>query len=281
MQIAYSTYGLQSVDPIDAVEGVKGIGYDGLEINCGDDWATAPDRFGEADRKALCDAYQRASFPPPVMMNLIHLCAHDEDVEEKTNRLATTCRLARDLCWLDRPSVVTTTLGKQSGTWEEARDSIVENLQPYADVAGDHNVILAVEAHVGQEMDTPEKAKWLAQAMDHPNLKLNFDYSHFLMLDIDLQHSLDLNAEHSVHTHIKDGRMVDGKVQFALPGDDRLDLVDYLQRVQDAGLDVPITVEVSAQIWKREDYDPWGTAEHCFGKLNKARETVESSLDTP
>ena len=42
MQIAYSTYGLQSVDPIDAVEGVKGIGYDGLEINCGDDWATAP-----------------------------------------------------------------------------------------------------------------------------------------------------------------------------------------------------------------------------------------------
>ncbi len=276
MEIAYSTYALQMVDPIGAVGRVKGIGYEGLEINCGDDWVTAPGRFGGGDRKALREAFQAAGFPPPVMMNLIHLCARGEDVEEKKSRLAATCGLARDLCWLEQPSIVTTTLGKQSGTWEEARDSIVENLRLYVDVAGDHNVILAVEAHVGQEMDTPEKAKWLVEAVDHPNLKLNFDYSHFLMLDIDLQHSLDLNAEHSVHTHIKDGRIVDGKVQFALPGDDQLDLTDFLQRVRDAGLDVPVTVEVSAQIWKREDYDPWGTAEHCFEKLNNARENVES-----
>lgn len=274
MKIAYSTYALQEIDPFEAVERVKGIGYEGLEINCGDGWPTAPDRFGEDDRKRMVEAFQGAGFPPPVMMNLIHLCAHDEDVADKLAQLKATCELARDLCWLDQASVVTTTLGRQTGTWEEARDSIVERLQPYVDLAAEHNVILAAEAHVGQEMDTPEKAKWLVEAVDHPNLRLNFDYSHFLLLDIDLQHSIDLNVPYSVHTHIKDGSMVDGKVKFALPGDDRLDLVDYLTRVKASGLDVPITVEVSAQIWRADGYDAWATAEHSFSKLDEARKQV-------
>lgn len=274
MQIAYSTYAMQKVDPFEAVDGVKQIGYEGLEINCGDDWATAPVRFGSDDRKRLRDAYQAAGFPPPVVMNLIHLCGHNEDVQDKAKRLEATCQFARDMCWLDQPSVVTTTLGKQAGGWEDSKASIVERLPVYTNIAADHDVILAIEAHVGQEMDTPEKARWLVDAMDHPNLRLNFDYSHFLMLDIDLQHALDLNASCSVHTHIKDGRMVDGQVQFALPGDDRLDLVDYLRRVRASGLDVPITVEVSGQIWKLEDYDPWATARHCFEKLDAARKLV-------
>ncbi|HAA77739.1 TPA: hypothetical protein DCE37_21735 [Candidatus Latescibacteria bacterium] len=274
MRIAYSTYALQKVDPFEAVERVKAIGYDGLELNCGADWATAPDRLGEDERKRMVEAYREAGFPPPVMMNLIHICAHDEDVDQKLSLLEATCRLARDLCWVDQPSVVTTTLGKQTGTWEEARETIGEKVRPYADLAADHNIRLAVEPHVGQEMDTPEKARWLIETVDHPNLRLNFDYSHFLMLDIDLQTSIDLNAEYSVHTHIKDGRMTDGKVQFALPGDDQLDLVDYLTRVRASVLDVPITVEVSAQIWKRDDYDPWETATHSFKNLDQARKSL-------
>ena len=68
--------------------------------------------------------------------------------------------------------------------------------------------------------------------------------------------------------------MTDGKVQFALPGDDQLDLVDYLTRVRASVLDVPITVEVSAQIWKRDDYDPWETATHSFKNLDQARKSL-------
>lgn len=274
MKIAYSTYALQDVDPFEAVTRCREIGYEGLEINCGADWPTAPGRFGANDRERLRDAFREAGFPPPVMMNLIHLCGHDEDREAKTKALADTCRLARDLSWEDGPSVVTTTLGKQAGTWEEAREQVAEKLRLYADIARDHDVILAAEAHVGQEMDTPEKARWLVEAIDHPNLRLNFDYSHFLLLDIDLQHAIDLNAEYSVHTHIKDGSMVDGKVKFALPGDARLDLVDYLTRVRASGLDVPITVEVSAQIWRADGYEPWGVAEHCFTNLDTARKQL-------
>ena len=62
--------------------------------------------------------------------------------------------------------------------------------------------------------------------------------------------------------------MVDGKVRFALPGDDQLDLAAYLRAVRAAGLDVPITAEVSGQIWGRPDYDPWPVARRCFANLD-------------
>jgi len=274
MQIAYSTYALQDVDPFTAVERVRQIGYQGLEINCGPAWPTALERFGAAARSRLRDVLQDAGFPPPVIMHLIHLCAADEDADAKASLLADTCRLARDLSWEDRPPVVTTTLGPQAGSWDEAKEAVAARLRRYAELVTGENCILAVEPHVGQELDTPHKARWLMDAVDHPHVRLNFDYSHYLVQGIGLQQSLDLTAGYSVHTHIKDGRMVDGKVQFALPGDGRLDLVAYLRAVRGAGLEVPITVEVSAQIWGRDDYDPWPVAEHCFAKLEAARQAA-------
>ena len=271
MQIAYSTYALQGIDPFTAVERVRQIGYEGLEINCGPAWPTALERFGTEARSRLRDVLQGAGFPPPVIMNLVGLCAADEDAGAKSVLLADTCRLARDLSWEERPSVVTTTLGPQAGPWDESKAAVAERLRRYAGLVTDENCILAVEPHVGQELDTPQKARWLMDAVDHPHVRLNFDYSHYLVQGIGLQQSLDLTADYSVHTHIKDGRMVDGKVQFALPGDDKLDLAAYLRAVRGAGLEVPITVEVSAQIWGRPDYDPWPVAQHCFANLAAAR----------
>lgn len=271
MQIAYSTYALQGIDPFDAVARVREIGYNALEISCGAAWPTAPERFGPSQRARLRDALQGAGFPPPPVMNLIGLCAADEDQGAKSEQLRLTCRLARDLSWQDRPAVVTTTLGPQAGSWDESKDAVVRRLRVYGELAAQANCVLAVEPHIGQELDTPEKANWLMQAVGHPHVRLNFDYSHFLVRGIELAHSLELTARYAVHAHIKDGRMVDGKVRFALPGDDQLDLAAYLRAVRAAGLDVPIVAEVSGQIWGRPGYDPWPVARRCFANLHTAR----------
>ena len=271
MRIAYSTYALQGVDPVDAVARVREIGYDALEINCGAAWPTAPQRFRSGQRSRLRAALQNAGFPPPPVMNLIGLCAADEAPAAKSEQLRQTCRLARELSWQDRPSVVTTTLGPQAAPWHEAREAVARRLRGYGDLVAEENCILAVEPHVGQELDTPEKANWLMQAVGHAHVRLNFDYSHFLVLGIDLAHSLELTSRFAVHAHIKDGRMVDGDVRFALPGDDRLDLAAYFRAVRAAGLEVPITAEVSGQIWSRPDYDPWPVARRCFANLDAAR----------
>ena len=271
MQIAYSTYALQGVDPFEAVARVREIGYDALEINCGSAWPTAPERFGAGPRSRLRDALHGAGFPPPAVMNLMGLCAAAEEVAAQSEQLRQTCRLARDLSWQDRPSVVTTTLGPQAGSWDESKEAVALRLRRYGEMIAEENCILAVEPHIGQELDTPEKADWLVQAVGHPHVRLNFDYSHFLVQGIALARSLKLTARHAVHAHIKDGRMVDGKVRFALPGDDQLDLAAYLRAVRAAGLDVPITAEVSGQIWGRADYDPWPVARRCFANLDTAR----------
>ena len=181
MQIAYSTYALQGIDPFTAVERVRQIGYEGLEINCGPAWPTALERFGTEARSRLRDVLQGAGFPPPVIMNLVGLCAADEDAGAKSVLLADTCRLARDLSWEERPSVVTTTLGPQAGPWDESKEAVAERLRRYAGLVTDENCILAVEPHVGQELDTPQKARWLMDAVDHPHVRLNFDYSHYLV----------------------------------------------------------------------------------------------------
>ena len=97
MKLAYSTYALQTVDPFEAVGRVRSIGYQGMELNVGDDWPTAPSRLDADARQRLCDAYSAAGFASPVLMNLIGLCGKGEDTAAKERSLAATCRLAADL----------------------------------------------------------------------------------------------------------------------------------------------------------------------------------------
>lgn len=267
MQLAYSTYALQKIDPLEAIERVVAIGYEALELNVGDAWPTAPSKLAADAREELRDRLQEAGLPSPVLMNLIGLCGQGEDVAKKSRALVDTCQLAADLDYDGGGRVVTTTLGGQGGDWEAARDSVAERMQPYAAIAADHGVTLAIEAHVGQELDSPEKAVWLVEAVGQESMRLNFDHSHFHVLGMDLQHCVDLCAPYAVHTHLKDGRMVDGRVQFLLPGDGDLDLEAYFRAVAGAGIDVPITVEVSGQIWQRDDYDPWATAQKSFDSM--------------
>jgi sugar phosphate isomerase/epimerase len=272
MKLAYSTYALQKIDPFDAIAGVKEIGYDALELSVGDDWTTSPPKLDTDTRKRLRDALQSVGFPTPVLMHLFGPCAAEEDVDEQMGILAGTCRLASDLSLDDRPRVVTTTLGKRPGTWDENRDAYVDELQPYAQVAEDHGVILALEPHGGQAFDSPEKAVWLVQAVDRPSIRLNFDHSHFHVQGMGIEHCTKLVAPYSVHTHLKDGYKQDGRVHFQLPGEGNLDLATYFRAVADAGIEVPMTVEISGQIWLRDGYNPWATARTCFESMRAGLE---------
>ena len=271
MKIAYSTYALQTIDPLEAIERVRDIGYDGLELNVGDAWPTAASKLDVDARKRLCEAFQLAGFPSPVLMYLINLCSPEEDTSAKSAALAASCQLAVDLSYDDRTPVVTTTLGSHGVEWAECRDEVASRLRPYADIAADHGCIIAAEAHVGQEFNAPEKAVWLVDTLDHDSVRLNYDQSHFHVLGMDLHHCAELCAPWSVHTHLKDGYKDEaGKVHFQLPGDGSLDLDDYFRTVSAVGLDLPITAEVSGQIWNRPDYDPWSTAQQCYKAMRGA-----------
>ena len=270
MKLAYSTYALQNVDPFEAIAGVREIGYDAIELNTHEAWPTAPGKLDADTRKQLRDTLQSAGFPSPVLMNLVGPCELDENTDDKLRVLEETCRLGDYLNYDGRPKVVTTTLGNRPGSWDESRNAYVDALQPYVQLAEDHDVILALEPHSGQAFDSPEKGVWLVETVDRPAVRLNFDHSHFQAQGMEIEHCTQLCAPYAVHTHLKDGFMEGDKVRFLLPGEGDLDLERYCRAVIRAGIAVPITVEISGQIWTRDDYDPWATARTCYDAIRSA-----------
>ena len=203
-------------------------------------------------------------------------CVGDERAA-MLRRAEATFELAIDLNLGDGPSIVTTTVGDPNPDWDTGKCRLRDGFMELADLASRHSVVVAAEPHAGSNFDTPEKAAWLMENTRHDHLKLNFDISHFVAQGIDMGRSIDLCVPYAVHTHIKDGYTSDGNVHYLLPGDGQMSLVDYMASVTQAGLAVPIYVEVSRQLSERPCFDSWSTAEYCFRKLDDARmETARS-----
>ena len=207
-------------------------------------------------------------------MAMLQPCAQGQDRPAALAQFKATFELGQALRIDDNPIVVSTTLGGHP-PWETGKGQIVDLVLEVADMAAAYDALVAIEPHAGDDFETPEKAAWLMEQTRHPHLGLNFDYSHFWVEDIDLQHSIDLNLQYSFHNHIKDGYINEaGQVRYLLPGDGKLDLEVYLQAMQAAGWDKYICPEVTGQIWNTAGYDPWATAQFCFDALTKARASL-------
>ncbi len=271
MKIGYGTYGMQTENIFDALPRLRRIGYEALEINTGDDWQTAPHKLDAASREALAKTIEDLGFESPVTMALLPICTQGDERPDILKKFDAACILARDLARRDARGILVSTLGGLTGAWDAVKHIFCDQLIELGDRAARHNVILAAEPHAGHQLDTPHKVDWLMRQTDHDNVKVNFDMSHFHVDGFDLETSVDLCAPYTVSTHIKDGHRVAGAVRYLLPGEGSLDLVAYFKAVAAAGIAVPITVEVTAQIWKLPDYDPWRVSERCFKALDDAR----------
>jgi sugar phosphate isomerase/epimerase len=276
IELGYSTYALQDIDPFEALQRIREIGYDAIEIAVGDDWSTAPQKLDAANRRELRKRVEDLGFPPPSLFGPVPTCAEGLAREEMLEQFTEILDLAGDLNFGSEPAVVTSTVGGRQLAWAADRMRITDDLVELAELAAGANTILAVEPHVGGAFDTPEKAAWLMQQTQHKHLRLNFDHSHFHVQGMDLQHCVDLCLPSAVHVHIKDGTMAGGKVTFLLPGEGSLDLTVFVQAVSQGGIAVPVTAEVSAMIWREPGYDPWPVAESCYVALDRAREAALS-----
>ena len=277
MNLYYSTYGMKKLDVHQALPRLKDMGYEGMEIAVTPSWPTEPTAMDKAARRQLADLFRRLDFPTPAIMALLSPCLQGEGRAAALAQFDATFDLARDLRIDDGPLVVSTTLGGGRPAWDGGKERIADLVLEVADMAATRDCIVALEPHAGDDFETPEKAAWLMRQTDHDHLKLNFDYSHFWVEDIDLQHAIDLNLPYSAHNHIKDGFLDgDGRVNYLLPGAGKLDMPTYFQAMQAAGWDRYICPEVTGQIWTRDDYDPWAAAQFCFDALDAARRTLPS-----
>jgi sugar phosphate isomerase/epimerase len=271
----YSTYALKMVDPFEAVQKIKDTGYDALEICVRDGYPTAPSVFGIDKQRKLAALSQKLGFPSPILFGAINVCAPEAEREAMMADAVSKFRLARELHYDDTPILVTTTAGHIAGSWEEVRGEIRDGFLRLADVAEEHDVIIAIEAHAGTVFELPEKAAWVMQQTQHPNLKLDLDVSHFYVEGADVVESVNLCAADSVMVHIKDGEKVDGVHRFSLTGAGNIDIEAFMRALKSNKIDhMPIFVEVSVHQSEAPDYDPWGAAKFSYDALVKADKAI-------
>lgn len=270
VKLGYGTYGMPGENLFEALPRLKEIGYDTVEIAVAPGWA-APEQLTAADRARLRGLLEELGFPAPALLDLLSPLAAGAARDEELRRFRDVCRLAEFLHDGRPGAIVTSTLGGGQPDWESGKERIAEALLELAGMAAEYGVVLAAEPHVGGAWDTPEKAAWMMRHTNHPNLRLNFDISHFAVQGFDAEACVRLCAPYAVHCHVKDGALENGKVRFDLPGTGSFDYRAYFALLRAAGVAAPVTVEVSGMVWKRPDYEPWEAARHAFRALDRAR----------
>jgi sugar phosphate isomerase/epimerase len=134
-------------------------------------------------------------------------------------------------------------------------------------------VVIAIEPHVGDVLDSVGRTLELLDAIRSPYLKLNFDISHFNVQGIPYQESVAALAPHAVHTHVKSERGRAPHHEFLIPGEADFDWVGYLHAMRKHGYDDYITAEISNMVWmRRPNHDPLAAAEQTYQTLARAFE---------
>ena len=270
--LGYSTYALKNLDPFEALQLIKDVGYEALEVCLSEDWPTSPQRFSATQQDDLGKLAQDLGFPSPILFGNIDVCAPQSDRMAMFDLTKTKFEMAQRLHFDDSRVLVTTTPGHSAPPWDSGKDQIRDAFLILADMAAENDIVVAIEAHAGTDFETPEKAVWMMEQTEHPNLTLDLDISHFVVEGSEMVHSVELCAPYASMVHIKDGVKVDGRIEFCLPGDGDIDITGFLSALRANGLEkTPVFAEVSVQQSREADYDPRGAAEFCYNALNSAR----------
>ncbi len=204
---------------------------------------------------------------------LLSIAAHGDLLEldhrrgGKPVRVQAAIDLAADLAREEGPPcVVTMGYGRPEGYLAQ-REAIAEGFATLGRYAAHRGVVVALEPHVGQAFDLPERVAWLMERVGSPQVRLNLDNSHFEVMGCDLATYIPLLAPYAVHTHVKDQRGRSPQHQFLVPGEGDFDYSRYLREMARAGYQGFITVEISVMVQRRPDYDPRMTAGCAFATL--------------
>jgi len=270
--LGMSLYGMKSLEVDVALRTCAEIGYDSVEWVANAGWATEPKNIGNSERKRLAAMFDTLGLRLHGIMENLSLLAPPDTLRSNLDRIKDAAELAYALAPKSLP-VIETTLGGKPAVWKESKDAMAERLNAWAEVGKSAKAVIAIKAHVGGALHTPEDAAWLVKQANSPWIKLTYDFSHFELRGYKLSDSMALMIGQTRFIHIKDTNGGNAeKFQFLLPGDGKTDYVEYLTLLKSHGYRNPVTIEVSGQVWNKKEYDPIAAAKHCYAKLAPAFE---------
>ena len=271
MQIAYGTYAMPRTALEDAIPALSSLGYDGVEICINPQHVgSMPNELDVGRRRRLNDLLRQHGMGVPALFMLTQVLQDDSGHGANLEHTRRVAGLARDLGIGETP-VLAICIGGRSADWEAQRQSIVDRLGDYDQLAREESFSLACEPHTGAAVDRSERALWLFQTLNSPRIGLHFDVIHFYQAGESVEESVRRSVPITLHTHVTDARKrSDGGFDLVLLGQGELDTTAYVKAMHKAGWRSYITAEVSVRIWGREDYDPIEAARVCYASLDRA-----------
>ena len=258
MRISYCTWGMMKVDIEQAIPGIAKIGYHCIELAVTPAWPTDLVTLDAAKRRKISRLLHQHGLALSAVAGHTSMCEDDPAKNEANlQRLRDSLDLAVELATPGDHAILCSLIGGRMDEWDTKRDLVAERVHSLGEYAASIGAILAVEPHSGTSFDTPEKALWLMNKVNHPNVRLNFDISHFDIIGIGIDECVPGMVPWSVHTHVKDQRGIFPNHEFLTPGSGPFNFVHYLAAMHKAGYTGFIGMEVSVMVQLKPGYDPF------------------------
>lgn len=267
--LGFSLYGMKTLPLGVALKTCAEIGYSHVELALNAGYPTEPKVFGTEARKAAASQLDALKLSLPCLMINISLTADDKAHAEALKLIATAGQMAHEM-YPAAPPLLETVLGGKPATWEQQKAGMLERLHDWAAAAEKAKVEIAVKAHVGSAVNSPERLLWLLDRVKSPSIVAAYDFSHFELQGIDMEASMAALLPRTKFIHVKDSVGEVGKFQFLLPGEGRTDYIKYFALLRKFKYTGPVCVEVSGQVFNKPGYDPIAAAKSSYAALAQA-----------
>lgn len=271
MRLGFSAWAMSTMPVRDQISLVHGLGYQAIELVGGDTDALNPMTVTDTEVRDIRRALDDSGLELPSIACHGNLLETDPAVRAHAcARVIAGMELAVRLAGPSGPPCVVTMGFGLPEQFDTHRQQIADNFVELARAGAHLGVIVALEPHVGQALDLPDRVQWVLDAVDSPNFRLNFDNSHFEVMGCDFHAYVPQLTRYAVHTHMKDQRGIAPGFEFLVPGEGTFDYAAYLPVIEKAGYNGAITVEISKMVQNRPDYDPAEVAARSYRTLTDA-----------
>src|SRR5262245_48272119 len=276
MKLAFSAWAMREWPLERQVALVQRAGYMGICLVSGAEFPFDAARTDRAERRRIRRLLNHAGLALTAIaghVNLLDATAADLD------RVRTTLDVAADLITGEAPPPVITMGYGTPERYAEQRALLAERFGELAAHASKTAGVVALEPHVGQAMDMPEKVVWLMQAVESPHFRLNLDNSHFEVMGCELEDYLPKLVPYAVHTDLKDQRGRSPNHEFLVPGEGDFDYARYLRAMHRLGYAGFVTIGLRGVGQRRPNYDPADVAARSYRTLTQAADAAGVPLE--
>jgi sugar phosphate isomerase/epimerase len=281
LRLAFSAWAMRELPLDQQIAIVRDAGYLGICLVSDPRFAPLDAlRTTTAERRALKAQLRDAGLTLTAIAGHASLLEPDPELRtQNMERIRRGLDLASDLAGPEGPPPLVTMGYGSPDTYATDRQLLIERFGELSLDAARTGGILALEPHVGQAMDLPEKVVWLMQAVNSPHFRLNFDNSHFEVMGRDMDEYVPMLAPFAVHTDLKDQRGRSPNHEFLVPGEGEFSYPRYLQKLHNAGYRGFLTIEISVMVQRRPEYDPQEVAQRSFRTLVAAAHEAGVQLE--